>query len=141
MDRVDLRTNPSALGAGFSRLRRARLALAKRFSPPLGAALLLSACTIVQVGDGAGIRTSYYPGLAVIHVTPADSAQVVEVKSLGASSVANSATLGWSHSRIALVPPGRCQLILWRPRTPELTGLRGLLGPQGEVCELEGEGQ
>lgn len=100
----------------------------------------LGACTIVRVSGGQSVRSSYYPGVAVIRITSADSVQVVEVKSLGASAVGNSATLGWSHNRVAIVPPGRCQLILWRPRTPELTELRGLLGPQNEVCDLEGEG-
>jgi hypothetical protein len=116
-------------------------AFSKRLLPALAIAVTLSACTIVKVGNGAGVRTSYYPGVAVIRITPADSVQVVEVKSLGASAVGNSATLGWSHNRVAIVPPGRCQLILWRPRTLELDALRGLLGPGAEICDLEGEGQ
>ena len=141
MGRFGLRTLIEDPGR-FSSHRAASLpAVASRLMPSLFLAATLSACTIVNVRDSAGVRTSYYPGVAVIRVTPTDSTQVVEVKSLGASSLANSATLGWSHSRIALVPPGRCQLILWRPRTTELDELRGLLGPRTEICDLEGEGQ
>ena len=112
-------------------------------SAALAAGLLtaLSACTIVHVRSPDGVRTTYYPGVAVIRVTPGDSVQVVEVESLGASAVGESATLGWSHSQVALVPPGRCQLILWRPRTTELDELRGLLGQEAEICDLEGVGQ
>lgn len=127
MARVGLRTQSG--DPGPIRLRRAA-------APAL--ALALGACTIVNVRDGDGVRTSYYPGVAVIRITAADSAQVVEVKSLGASSLANSATLGWNHGRIALVPPDRCQLILWRPRTTELDELRALLGPRTEICDLGG---
>ena len=105
------------------------------------AAIALGACTVVRVNEGSSVRTAYYPGVAVIRITPSDSVQLVEVESLGASAVGNSATLGWSHNRVAIVPPDRCQLILWRPRTPEPTELRSLLGPRTEVCDLKGEGR
>lgn len=134
MVRVDLRTRPEGPGP----LPSWAPACAKRLLLALTATL--SACTIVNVRDGTGVRTSYYPGVAVIRITPTDSVQVVEVESLGASAVGNSATVGWSHNRVAIVPPGRCQLILWRPRTPELDELRGLLGPGTEICDLGGEG-
>jgi hypothetical protein len=101
----------------------------------------LSACTIVRVRSPDGVRTSYYPGMAVIRITPTDSVQVVEVESLGPTAVGNSATLGWIHSRVAIMPPGRCQLILWRPRTSDLDELRALLGPRTEICDGEGEGR
>ncbi len=114
-------------------------AVASRLMTSLFLAATLSACTIVKVRDAAGVRTSYYPGIAVIRVTPRDSAQVVEVESLGFSAVGNSATLGWSHSRVALVPPGRCQLILWRPRATDFEQLGTLMGPSTEICDVKGE--
>lgn len=111
-----------------------------------GAALAMlvavsSACTIVRVADGRGVRTTYYPGVAVIHVTPADSVQVVEVQSVGAAAVGNQLNLGWSHSRTALVPPGRCQLIAWEMTRERLGELRELLGPGAELCDRHGDGQ
>ena len=109
----------------------------------LGWSLLaaLSGCTIVNVSNPDGVRTTYYPGLAVIRVTPTDSVQVIEVESLGASSVANNAALGWNHSRIALVPPGRCQLVLWRADEGEVDELRSLIGPRTEICDSRGPGR
>ena len=137
MVRVDLRTRPEGRGT----LAAWAAGYARRLLPAFALAATLSACTIVSVADGADVRTSYYPGLAVIRITPTDSVQVIEVESIGASAVGNSATLGWSHNRIAIVPPGRCQLILWRPRTAGLNELRSLLGPRTEICDMEGEGQ
>ena len=101
----------------------------------------LAACTIVRIGDGRGVRTTYYPGLAVIHITPGESLQVVEVESVGAAAVGNQLNLGWSHSQIALVPPGRCQLIVWQTTRERLAELRNLLGPGAELCDREGEGE
>jgi hypothetical protein len=116
-----------------------------RVRPPLAlfvsaVAIALSACTMVRVGEGSAVRTRYYPGLAVIRITPTDSVQVVEARSLGVSSVGDATTLGWSHSRVALVPPGRCQLILWRAERGKIDELRGLIGPRTESCAREGEG-
>jgi hypothetical protein len=106
-----------------------------------GLAAALSACTIVRVGDGRGVRTTYFPGLAVIRITPGESVQVVEVESVGAAAVGNQASLGWSHSRIALVPPGRCQLIVWQMTRERLAELRGLFGARTEICGSDGEGE
>jgi hypothetical protein len=97
-----------------------------------------SACTIVRVGDGRGAHITYYPGVAVIHVTPADSVQLVEVESVGAVAVGNQASLGWSHSWTALVPPGRCQFIAWRAATEQIETLHRLLGAGTEICSQEG---
>jgi hypothetical protein len=98
----------------------------------------LGACTIVRVGDGRGVRTSYYPGVAVIQITRAESVQVVDVESIGAAVVGNRANLGWSHSQIALVPQGRCQFLAWRVGREQVAELRRLLGPM-EICDREGE--
>lgn len=98
----------------------------------------LGGCTIVRVGDGAGVRSTYYPGVAVIQITRADSVQVVEVESVGAGAVGSQFNLGWSHSRIALVPPGRCQFIAWHVTPAQRTELRGLFGAGTEICDREG---
>lgn len=102
-------------------------------------AVSLSACTIVRIGDGQGVRTSYYPGVAVIHVTRGDAVQVVEAESVGAALVGDRATLGWSHSQIALVPTERCQLIVWEANADQLAALRRLFGEGAEICNREGE--
>lgn len=117
-----------------------RATSAQRWVVLAAVALGLGGCTIVRVGDGRGVRTSYYPGLAVIHVTPTDSVQVVEVESVGATAVGNQLNLGWNHSRIALVPPGRCQFIAWEMTREQLAELRGLLGARTELCDRDGEG-
>jgi hypothetical protein len=101
----------------------------------------LGGCTIVRVGQGAGVHSTYYPGVAVIRITHADAVQVVDVESIGAAVVGNAANFGWSHSRIALVPPGRCQFIAWRMTPEQRTDLRGLLGPRTELCDQKGEEQ
>ena len=98
----------------------------------------LGACTIVRIQGEGGVRTRYYPGVAVIQITPADSVQVVEVESVGAAAVGNQASLGWSHSRIALVPPGRCQFIAWQASREQAVELRSLFGPGTEICDREG---
>ncbi|MBC7831203.1 MAG: hypothetical protein H7Y62_04195 [Hyphomicrobium sp.] len=98
----------------------------------------LGACTIVRVSDGRGVRTSYYPGVAVIQITRPESVQVVEVESIGAAVVGNRANFGWSHSQIALVPPGRCQFIAWRTTRALTAELRALFGPGTEICDREG---
>jgi hypothetical protein len=102
-------------------------------------ALTLSACTVVKVRDDQGVKVSYYPGLAVIKVTAADRVQVIEAQSVGAAAVGNQFSLGWSHSRIALVPPDRCHFITWRLTSDQLAELRGLLGPSTEICSSGGE--
>jgi hypothetical protein len=117
-----------------------------RVRPPLRlfvsiAAIALGGCTVVRVNEGSSVRTRYYPGVAVIRVTPSDSVQLVEVESFGASTVGNATTLGWNHSRVAVVPTGRCQLILWRAGRKEIDEVRGLIGPRTEICDGEGEGQ
>jgi hypothetical protein len=94
---------------------------------------------VVKVRDDQGVKVSYYPGLAVIKVTAADRVQVVETESVGAAAVGNQFSLGWSHSRIALVPPGRCQFISWRLTPGQLAELSGLLGPSTEICTSGGE--
>jgi hypothetical protein len=105
----------------------------------LALATTLSACTIVNIRDGSGVRTSYYPGVAVIRVTPADAVQVLEVESAGTSVVGNQFHLGWSHSRLALVPPGRCQFIEWEANAARLTALRRIFGERAEWCSEEGD--
>lgn len=120
-------------------LKTARPGSTLRLAALAALAAGLGACTIVRVGDGRGVRTTYYPGLAVIQITRAESVQVVEVESLGVAGVGNQLNLGWSHSRIALVPPGRCQLIAWRVERQQVAALRDLLGPGTGICDREGE--
>lgn len=108
----------------------------------LGATILaaaLSACTVVKVQDERGLRVSYYPGVAVIRITPTDQVQVVEAESIGAAAVGNQFSLGWSQSRIALVPPGRCHFIAWRVTPDQIGELRALLAPSNEICTIGGE--
>jgi hypothetical protein len=102
-------------------------------------AATLGACTVVKVRDERGVRVSYYPGVAVVKITSTDQVQVVEAESVGAAAIGNQFSLGWSHSRIALVPPGRCQFIAWRLTSDQLAELRGLLGPSTEICSSGGE--
>ena len=120
-------------------LELARSELTVRLAALAALAAGLAGCTIVRVGDGAGVRSTYYPGVAVIQITRGDAVQVVEVESVGAAALGNQCTLGWSHSRIALVPQGRCQFIAWRTTPAQRTELRGLLGPGTEMCDREGE--
>ena len=115
-----------------------RPGIALRLAELVALAAGLGACTIVRVGDGGGVRTTYYPGMAVIHVTRGDAMQVVEAESVGAAVVGDRATLGWSHSRIALVPPERCQLIVWDATAAQLAELRRLFGERSEICNREG---
>lgn len=110
-----------------------------RVAAIVAAAASLGACTIVRVQSESGIRTRYFPGVAVIQVTRADSLQLVEVESIGAAVIGNQANIGWSHSRIALVPQGRCQLIAWRVELEQVAALRNLYGPGTEICDQEGE--
>ncbi len=98
----------------------------------------LGGCTVVNVHSETGVRTRYYPGVAVIQLTRAEAVQVVEVESIGATGIGNQLNLGWSHSRIALVPQGRCQLIAWRIERAQVAALRELLGPGTEICDREG---
>ncbi len=117
---------------------RPGLTLSARLAALAAICASLCACTIVRVQSESGVRTTYYPGVAVIRITRADSVQVVEVESIGAAAVGNQANFGWSHSRIALVPPGRCQLIAWQIREEQVASLRSLLGPGTEICDREG---
>lgn len=100
---------------------------------------LLGACTVVRVRDAEGVRVSYYPGVAVVQVRTADATRVVEVKSFGLAVVADQFTLGWLDSQTALIPPGRCQLIMLRAHPAAVAELRELLGPRTELCTQEGE--
>ncbi len=104
-------------------------------------AVALSACTVVRVSEGSSVRTTYYPGLAVVRVAPGEDARVVEVRSLGAAVIGNQLSLGWLQNRTALVPQGRCHLILWRPVRETADQLRALLGSRTELCTPAGEGK
>lgn len=99
----------------------------------------LGACTVVHVQTDQGVRTRYYPGIAVIQIARGDSLQVVEVESLGATAMGSQLSLGWSHSQLALVPPGRCQFLVWRMEPEQVAALRSLLGRRTEICDREGE--
>ena len=99
----------------------------------------LGACTTVRVSDASGVRTTYYPGLAVVRVAAAEAMQVVEVQALGPAIVGDQASLGWLHSQIALVPPDRCQLLLWRADAGVVAELRDRIGPGMELCNPGGE--
>lgn len=103
------------------------------------AAAALGACTTVRVSDASGVRTTYYPGLAVVRLAPTDAMQVVEVEALGPAMVGNQASLGWLRSQIALVPRNRCQLLLWRADAAAVTELRERIGPGTELCTPGGE--
>jgi len=118
-----------------------RAGLALRCAALAAIAVGLGGCTVVRIGDGRGVRTFYYPGLAVIRITHTESVQVLEVESVGAAAVGNQLNLGWSHSRIALVAPGRCQFIAWQMTREQLAELRDLLGARTEICDRDGEGE
>ncbi len=105
----------------------------------LAAAAALGACTIVRVSDGSAVRTTYYPGLAVVQVAPGSAMQVIDVQAIGPAIVGSQASFGWLSSQMALVPQGRCHLILWRTSERTMTGLRELIGPGTELCTPEGE--
>ena len=110
-----------------------------RFLLGLAAAAALGGCTIVRVGDGSAVRTTYYPGLTVVQVAPGSAMQVIDVQAIGPAIVGNQASFGWLSSRMALVPQGRCQLILWRAADPAVAELRNLFGPGTELCTQQGE--
>jgi hypothetical protein len=118
-----------------------------RGSPATGARLLrlacaaavLSGCTTVRVSDPSGVRTTYYPGVAVVRLAAAEAMQVVEVQALGPALVGNQASLGWLHSQIALVPPDRCQLLLWNADAAAVAELRERIGPVTELCTPGGK--
>ena len=101
------------------------------------AAAALGACTILRVSDGSAVRTTYYPGVAVVQVAPGTSMQVVDVQAIGPAIVGNQASFGWLSSRMALVSSDRCQLILWRTTERAMSGLRELFGPGTELCTAE----
>lgn len=115
---------------------RAR-SLAGLFLPVV--ALALGACTVVRVSEGSSVRTKYYPGVAVVRVAPGSAAQLVDVRAIGPAIVGNQASLGWLDSQIALVPQGRCHLILWRPSRATVEEIRTLFGAGTELCTPAGE--
>lgn len=122
----------AASGAGPAIRRLARIAL-------IAAAGALGGCTIVRVRDADGVRTSYYPGLAIVRVQPTGAMQVIEVRALGATVAGDQASLGWLDSRIVLVPPDRCQLVVWRAERETTAELRRLIGPRTELCIQQGK--
>ena len=99
----------------------------------------LGACTMVRVSDASGVRTTYYPGVAVVRIAAGNAMQVADVRSLGLTVVSSEASLGWLRSRTALVPPDRCQLLLWHADAAAAAELGRRIGPRTELCTQEGE--
>ncbi|MGQ0590341.1 MAG: hypothetical protein ACT4N8_12560 [Sphingosinicella sp.] len=101
-------------------------------------AVSLGACTVVHVQTDQGVRTRYYPGIAVIQIAQSDAVQIIEVESIGATALGSHASLGWSRSQFAWVPPDRCQFIAWQMRAGQAAALQELFGPETEICDREG---
>lgn len=100
------------------------------------AILLLPGCTVVKIGHGDAARVRYYPGIAIVQVKPGAGSEIISSRSLGISVNRSTLSLGWMSADMALVPPGECELLLWKP-SAGATAAMGKLLPDTKLCTIE----
>jgi hypothetical protein len=106
----------------------------------LVAAMALTGCTVIRITEGDETKVHYYPGVAVVKVERTDQMQVVSVRGLGVSVAGDMANLGLLSADIALVPPGDCAMVLWKPTKDAVQAVNGLLAG-AKACPVKGENE
>jgi hypothetical protein len=109
---------------------------AKKTGCGLVVSLMLGGCTVIRVGEGSDVKVRYLPGIAVVTFDRRDRIEVAKVEGLGLSIARDTVSLGWASTQVALVPPGACSLILWKPSSEAAREVSGLLSDQ-QACIVE----
>jgi hypothetical protein len=82
--------------------------------------VLLSACAVIETGDGSGgteRRVVFGAPAVVVNVAPGANVETVEIRALGLVRSPHGVTLGY-HSETAAYFPARCGAVFIRP-SPE----------------------
>jgi hypothetical protein len=89
----------------------------------------MSACTEITVVDGGHVETSYWPGLAIVHVLPqSDRPAVVHTVGFGVVAATSSVVLGWSKSTSVAVPDAEhCSIFFFIDNQTQLDTAKELL--------------